>query len=88
MTIEYSIEELKEILLKKEDFSVAITASIDVLPLTLDVIAKKFGATLTTVSRWSEGTAAPHPALQRWVFNYLEDRLKEFLESKCESHGS
>ncbi len=46
----------------------AASKALDVLPLTL---AKEFEVTHTTVLRWMQGTARPHPLIQKQVIENL-----------------
>lgn len=38
----------------------------------VELLARKFGATRTTIERWFLGTAAPHPLLMKPVYAYLQ----------------
>jgi len=46
------------------------------LQLTDRDIAREFGVSRPTVTRWRNGSNAPHPALRKPVFTWLEQRTR------------
>jgi len=48
--------------------------AVDVLQLLDKDVAREFGASRPTVTRWRNGINAPHPAVRKAVYDWLEQR--------------
>ncbi len=76
--IKQLILELHQV--NKEDtrrFKELVCNSIEILQLDLRSFAHEFGCTVTTITRWMKGTAAPHPAMRPFVYSLLIEKLEE-----------
>ena len=56
-------------------------------PLTDATLAREFGMTRSTATRWRNGTAVPHPAMRRPVFSYLLGLAKKELKDLSRETG-
>jgi len=60
-------------------FHLLLVRGMELLQLLDKDIAREFGASRPTVTRWRNGVNAPHPAMRRPVFEWLEKRAKVLL---------
>src|SRR5262245_31027488 len=56
--------------------------AMTVLRLVDKDLSEEFGASRTTITRWRNGTNAPHAAMRRPVYAFLEERAKSLLKSE------
>jgi transcriptional regulator with XRE-family HTH domain len=63
----------------KATFRRVLLHAIEVLDLTDEEIAHKFGASRPTVTRWRNGANAPHAALHATVYRWLLSAAKARL---------
>ena len=63
----------------KDDDAFARLVSASMLKLHLEDkdLALEFSASRPTVTRWRNGTNAPHPAMRKPIFQYLQARLEK-----------
>ena len=64
----------------KATFHATLVAAINVLGLTDETIAKRFGASRPTVTRWRDGSNAPHAALYKTVYTWLLSEANACME--------
>ncbi len=55
-------------------FQELLVRGMHLLQLFDNDIAREFGVSRPTVTRWRNGDNAPHPAMRRPVYAYLADR--------------
>lgn len=55
-------------------FSEHVVKAMGQLNLTDLEVAEEFDVSVPTVIRWKAGTTAPHPAMQPYVFEWLEQK--------------
>ena len=58
------------------EFKRLLGRGIEFLSLTDKDIAREFGASRPTVTRWRNGDNAPHPAMRKPVFDWLTQRAQ------------
>lgn len=58
------------------EFKRLLGRGIELLSLTDKDIAREFGASRPTVTRWRNGDNAPHPAMRKPVFDWLAQRAQ------------
>lgn len=92
MTRLEQLQRLRDMLEKPNDkdagLFVAVVHACYELSLSGDeALARKFGMTRSTATRWRNGTAAPHPAMRRPVFRFLAGLTRSALEKEQESAG-
>jgi len=61
-------------------FHSLLSRGVELLRLLDKDIAQEFGVSRPTVTRWRNGTNAPHPAMRRPVYNLLEHRAAAILK--------
>lgn len=77
------VESLKSADLKSdEDFKTLLNKGMALLRLLDSDISKEFGVSRPTVNRWRNGANAPHPAMRRPLFRYLEKRTTSLIASE------
>jgi len=75
-TIDELVRELSEADTNdKELFHNLIASACEVLDLNDLSIAREFSASRSTVLRWKNGAAAPHPTIRKHVYDYLKAQL-------------
>ena len=60
-------------------FTRLVATGVDLLRLVDRDIAHEFEVSLPTVTRWRNGTNAPHPAMRKHVYGWLKDRASAIL---------
>ena len=77
--------ELKESCSKwdksSEQFSWIVAAAVGTLGLYQRELAAEFEVAESTVSRWANGVARPHPRLQQLIVSAIEKRIAKALRS-------
>lgn len=69
--LEAFVEQVRGGAHSAEDFTRLLTRGIALLNLTDKELAREFGASRPTVTRWRNGDNAPHPAMRKPVFDFL-----------------
>jgi hypothetical protein len=74
-------------------FHSLLTRGFDLLHLMDKDIAREFGVSRPSVTRWRNGVNAPHPAMRKPVYGYLDQRAQAVLRrvpsgSYVESHNN
>jgi hypothetical protein len=57
-------------------FQKRILDGMDLCRLLDKDVAREFGVSRPTVTRWRNGTNAPHPALRKHVYSWLQSRAQ------------
>ena len=65
-----------------EQFKVLLIKGMDLLRLLDSDISREFGVSRPTVNRWRNGANAPHPAMRKPLFRYLEKRTSSLIASE------
>ena len=65
-------------------FHKLLEQGVEVLHLVDKDIAREFGVSRPTVTRWRNGVNAPHPAMRKPVYTWLEQRVKLMLKRNAE----
>ena len=63
-----------------KDFHAAVVHGMETLRLLDSDLAHQFGVSRPTVDRWRSGANAPHAAMRKVVFAWLEDRASALRE--------
>lgn len=63
-------------------FARAVDAAIDTLGLYQRELANEFQVADSTVSRWANGIARPHPRLQKMILASIEKRAKKTAKAQ------
>ena len=63
-----------------QTFHLLLSRGVELLQLLDKDIAREFGVSRPTVTRWRNRTNAPHPAMRRPVYNLLEHRASAILK--------
>lgn len=61
-------------------FRSLLEQGMELLQLTDKDIAREFGVSRPTVTRWRNGANAPHPALRKPVYTWLEQRTRLMMK--------
>ena len=86
MSLERLKQELKAAMLDPQDeaaFHRLVNETMDALHLQDEDIAREFGMTRSTATRWMDGTAVPHPAMRPPVYRTLALLVTEALSVPC-----
>jgi len=59
----------------KEYFSGAVTIALKEYNLPVSEIAKEFEVADSTVERWANGAAVPHPKIRQLILDYIGKRI-------------
>jgi hypothetical protein len=70
-----------------ETFAELVEASFQVFGTFQRELASEFEVAVSTVSRWSKGTARPHPLLQKQIVRSLARRAKGMVTRRVSSPG-
>lgn len=62
-------------------FHTVIQKGFELTVLTDDAIGQHFGMSLPSVDRWKNGRTAPHPAMRKHVYAWIEQRARQALET-------
>ncbi len=65
-----------------EQFKELLSKGMALLRLLDSDISREFGVSRPTVNRWRNGANAPHPAMRRPLFGYLEKRTSRLIASE------
>jgi hypothetical protein len=60
-------------------FHALLTRGFDLLHLIDKDIAREFGVSRPSVTRWRNGVNAPHPAMRKPVYMFLDQRAQAIL---------
>jgi len=64
---------------ERAEFAALLKTGVEVLDLEPSALAGRYETTASTISRWSNGRAAPAPYIQRKVIADIRDRAEERL---------
>lgn len=66
---------------QKDDaaFHKVVSSGMDLMSVLDSDLAHEFGVSRPTVNRWRSGANAPHPALRKHVFAWLQRRASALL---------
>ena len=85
MVTQVEVKELLQALKTAEPmddarFHEVFSCGVTLLNLSDKDVAREFGASRPTVTRWRNGANAPHPAMRKHVYDLLERHAKRILK--------
>ena len=65
-----------------------VASYLELSGLSQEDLADVFEAATSTVSRWANGVARPHPRMEKLVVAWIEKRARKVVESASATGGS